>query len=83
MAAGLNLGAGASIRGGGGIGSGSYTPLTPASALPPTNNIAQQAYGINGSGGATWNPNISSWGSVGVGLISMGLLVYLWWSLPR
>lgn len=83
MAAGLNLGAGASIRGGAGLGNGSYTPLTPASAMPSTASIAQQAYGISGSGDASWNPNISSWGSVGVGVLSIGILVYLWWSLPR
>ena len=78
----LNAGARAGL-GFGGATNGSYTPLTPASAVPPTAPIAQQAYGISGSGASTWNPNISAWGSVGVGALSIGLLVYLWWSLPR
>jgi hypothetical protein len=64
-------------------GSGNFTPLTPASALPSTAPIAQQAYGISGSGASTWDPRVSWFGSIGVGVVSVGLLAYLWWSLPR
>lgn len=66
-----------------GTGSGNYTPLTPASALSPTAPIGNQAYGISGSGASTYNPNLSAWGSVGFGVIAVGILAYLWWSLPR
>lgn len=67
-------------------GSGSYTPLTPASASPPTatsGTIAQAAYGISGGGGSDIGPRTAAVGSVAIGIASLALLVYLWWSLPR
>ena len=79
--AGLSLRTGLSAQAS--AGSGSYTPLTPASATPPTANIAQQAYGISGSGADTYNDNIAWVGSVGFGVVALAALVYLWWSLPR
>lgn len=80
--AGLSLNAGA--RGGLAFAptNGSYGPLTPASASSPTAPIAQQAYGINGSGGK-YNAGVTAWGSVGIGALSIAALIYLWWSLPR
>jgi len=76
-----------------GINAGaSYTPsgsgsgaMTPPSAQPSTAgrlSIAQQAYGISGTGMS----NISALpavGSVSVGIAALIGLVYLWWSLPR
>jgi len=76
MAAGLSLRTGVS---------GSYTPMTPASAQPSTSGtIAQKAYGITGTG----TPNdggspIAGYGSMGVGVLALVGLIYLWWSLPR
>jgi hypothetical protein len=65
--------------------SGSYTPMSPASATAPTSgrlSIAQQAYGINGTGAADVSP-LPGVGSVVVGVLALAGLVYLWWSLPR
>lgn len=76
--AGLLLSAG--VRAG-----GNATPLTPASATGSTSNpgsIAQQAYGITGSGVDTQR-SIAGYGSVAVGIVALAALVYLWWSLPR
>lgn len=75
------------VSGGAGLGysggSGNYTPLIPGAAVSPTAPIAAQAYGISGSGASTWDPRICTWGSVGVGVASVAILAYLWWSLPR
>lgn len=75
---GLFLGGGATVR-------GTYTPLTPASARPSTANpkVADIAYGTSGSGGYATDGTIAGLGSVGVGVIALAALVYLWWSLPR
>lgn len=74
---------GMSLRTGISVG-GNYSPLTPASANPSTANatIGQAAYGINGSG-VGLGPRTAAYGGVGMGVASIALLVYLWWSLPR
>lgn len=61
-----------------------YSPMTPASANPSTASasIGQKAYGINGSGTGI-GPRTAAYGGVGVGVACVGLLVYLWYSLPR
>jgi hypothetical protein len=66
-------------------GAGSYTPMTPASASPSTASptIAQSAFGISGTGGYTGGPSTAAYGSIGVGVLALAALVYLWWSLPR
>ena len=79
--AGLDLMTQAGFRFGG--GSGNYAPLTPASAVPPSSRISEQAYGVSGSGASTYNDNTAWIGSVGLGAVSLILLGYLWWSLPR
>jgi hypothetical protein len=69
-----------------GVTGGSYTPMTPAAASSPTSNagsIAQAAYGISGSGGAANGTAVPAYGSIGVGVVCLVGLVYLWWSLPR
>ncbi len=62
----------------------SYSPMTVASSPPAQSSgtIAQQAYGINGSGGPR-NGNVPGYGSVAAGLIAVGLLTYIYVSLPR
>jgi hypothetical protein len=79
--AGLSLRTGISTNSS--AGSGNYAPLTPASALPSTARIADQAYGISGSGANTYNDNVAWVGSVSFGVVAMIALVYLWYSLPR
>ncbi len=79
--AGMNLRTGFSGRIG--VGTGNYSPQTPATAMSPTAPINQQAYGISGSGTDTSNDNIAWMGSVAVGAIAALALIYLWWSLPR
>lgn len=65
-------------------GSASYTPLTPASTTPAAaGNIGQKAFGINGSGSSMHGPRTAAIGSVGMGVAAMGLLVFIWYSLPR
>lgn len=76
---GLSLRTGFSVGG----SSGSYTPMTPASATTPTSQtIAQRAYGISGTG-ASPGDSVPAIGSVGVGILALVGLVYLYWSLPR
>lgn len=75
---------GLSLRTGISVG-GSYTPMTPASALPSTatpSTIAQKAYGVNGDGSSDQRKT-AAYGSVSIGVIAVAALVYLWWSLPR
>lgn len=65
---------------------GSYTPLTPASASRSTaadTSIAQQAYGISGTGVSGSGPRTAAYGSMALGLTAIAALVYLWWTLPR
>jgi hypothetical protein len=75
--AGLSLQTGARVR-------GTYTPLTPAASSAPSGSggtIAQQAYGVSGTG----LPMNSSVGisSVAAGVVASVLLLALYWSLPR
>jgi hypothetical protein len=43
--------------------------------------IAQRAYGITASPQA--GPRTAHYGTVLSGIVSIGLLVFIWWSLPR
>lgn len=43
--------------------------------------IAQRAYGITASPQA--GPKTAAYGVVGSGLLSLAVLVFIWWSLPR
>lgn len=75
----LNSGLGASVFTGGYPGAG-----TPAAAIPtaqgPT-SIGQKAFGIvTGDEGA--HP-LGFWSSTLGGAVALGLLAFIWWSLPR
>lgn len=64
---------------------GSYTPMTPASATPPSVSgatIGQRAYGISGTGNNDQRA-VAGVGSVSVGVLALAALIYFWWSLPR
>lgn len=64
---------------------GAYTPMTPASAQASTSmgsTVGQRAYGISGTG-ISPNNKVPGYGSVLVGAISLGILVYLWFTLPE
>jgi len=78
MAAGLSLRTGISAG-------GSYqSPMTVAGAnTPSANSISQQAYGVSGTGVSNTDGDIPGYGSVGVGVLALVGLIYLWWSLPR
>ena len=68
------------------LGSGTYTPMTPAAANPSTamtGTIAQKAFGLSGSGASVGMNGRPAYGSVGIGAAAMAALIYLWWSLPR
>jgi len=74
---GLSLSTGAGVRAG-----GSYTPMTPASSTSASaGTIGQRAYGISGTGVSNQSM-VAGAGSVCVGAIALGALIYLW-SLPR
>ena len=55
-------------------------PAAPPSASGTT--ITQQAFGPL-SGADITGAKTAALGTVGAGLIATGLLVFLWWSLPR
>ena len=75
----LDSGLGASV-----FASGYGTAATPAAsgatAQGPT-TIGAKAFGIV-TGGEGDHP-IGFWSSVGGGALALGLLVFIWWSLPR
>lgn len=61
----------------------------PAAALPPSyahepagKTISARAYGIAEASAGGGRP-VAGVGSVGVGLAATGLLIWLWYSLPR
>ena len=75
----LNSGLGASV-----FTSGYPNSATPAAAIPtaqgPT-SIGQKAFGV-----VTGNEGMYRTGfyaATGGGLLALGLLVFIWWSLPR
>ena len=72
--------------GGQGQATGSYTPMTPASASSPTAaNNAQAAFGIGtlSAGGSASGNAYAGMGSVSVGAIALVLMGFIWYSLPR
>jgi hypothetical protein len=75
----LNTGLGASV-----FGSGYGGAATPAAAgvtpQGPT-TIGAKAFGIV-TGDEGTHP-LGFWSSVGGGALALGLLIFIWWSLPR
>lgn len=75
----LNSGLGASV-----FTSGYPNGATPSAAIPtaqgPT-SIGQKAFGVV-TGGEGAHP-LGFWSSVGGGTLALGLLIFIWWSLPR
>lgn len=70
--------------GGNASASGSYTPLMPASASSPTAaNTSQAAFGIGSIGTGGDGSTSAGVGAVSVGGLSLALLVFIWYSLPR
>lgn len=67
-----------------GSATGSYTPLTPASASSPTAaNNAQAAFGIGSIGTGGDGSTSAGVGAVSIGGLSLALLAFIWYSLPR
>lgn len=63
---------------------GSYTPLMPASASAPTAaNNAQAAFGVGSIGTGGDGSTAAGVGAVSVGGLSLALLAFIWYSLPR
>jgi hypothetical protein len=75
----LQTGLGASVFGGG-FASASVPAAAGASAQGPT-TIGQQAFGI--VGGASGVSAAPGYAILGGGVLALGLLVFIWWSLPR
>jgi hypothetical protein len=78
MSLALNMG-----LGGSGTVSGFSGASVPAAAQTPTGprTIGQQAFGIvSGDSGGSDTP---AYAIMGGGALALGLLVFIWWSLPR
>jgi hypothetical protein len=81
--AGMSLDAG--LRGRGSFqassGSGAYTPMASSTPTRPT---AASTMGISSTGAAaSGSRKIAGPGAVTVGMISIGLLVFIYFSLPK
>lgn len=75
----LNMGVGGSVFAGGYPGA-SVPAAAGASAQAPT-TIGQKAFGI--VAGAPGGPRTAGIAIVSSGTIALGLLAFIWWSLPR
>lgn len=75
----MDMGLGTSI-----FGSGYGSAATPAAAgatpQGPT-TVGQKAFGIVTGDEGIYRTGL--WASVGGGSLALGLLVFIWWSLPR
>jgi hypothetical protein len=72
--AGLNLTTGLRVG-------GSYTPVNPAATPSAPRTITEQAYGIGSGNGS--GPRTAALGGVSLGLLALGTMIFIWWSLPR
>lgn len=76
---GLNLSAKATLG-----SSGVAAALPPSYAGSPAGaTISARAYGVGSDGDSSGGPKTPAWGSVTVGVVSLAVLVYLWYSLPH
>ena len=56
-------------------------PAAPPAAAGTT--ITQAAYGPSSGAGSDGGPATAGWGTVGAGLVAVGVLIFVWYSLPR
>lgn len=75
----LNTGLGGSVFAGG-YGSASVPAAATSAGQGPT-TIGQQAFGI--TAGDDGGPSTAGVAVIGGGALALGLLVFIWWSLPR
>lgn len=76
----LNTGLGASVFANGGY-PGAATPAAAGATPQGPTSIGQKAFGIvTGNEGGLHR---TFFAAAGGGLLSLGLLVFIWWSLPR
>jgi hypothetical protein len=71
--AGLNLQTGLRIG-------GASTPVNPAATPTAPRTIAEQAYGIGSSGSG---PRTAALGGISIGILALGAMIFIWWSLPQ
>lgn len=75
----LNMGLGSSVFGQG--YPGAATPAAANASPQGPTTIGQKAFGvITGNQGC---PRTSGYALMGGGVLALGLLVFMWWSLPR
>lgn len=76
----LNTGLGASVFASGGY-PGAATPAAAGATPQGPTSISQKAFGIVTGSEGTYRTGL--WASAGGGALALGLLVFIWWSLPR
>jgi hypothetical protein len=76
----LNTGLGASVFAQGGY-PGAATPAAAGATAQGPTTIGSKAFGIV-TGGEASHP-LGFWASAGGGALALGLLIFIWWSLPR
>lgn len=76
--AGLSLGVGAY---GGAMSQGALPSSAGVSPGAPT--ISQKAFGVFSQQAGAVGPRTAGFGTVALGLAGAGILLYLWYSLPR
>ena len=59
---------------------GAAVPAAAGATPQGPRSISQQAFGITAGDSGS---NTPFWATVGGGGLALGLLVFLWWSLPR
>ena len=75
----LNMGINGSVFSGGFPGAG--VPAAAGASPQGPRTIGQQAFGI--VGGDTSGPRTAGYAVLGGGALALGLLIFIWWSLPR
>jgi hypothetical protein len=75
----LNMGLGGSVIAGG--YGGASVPAAAGVTPQGPRTIGQQAFGI--VSGDQGGGNTASYAVMGGGALALGLLVFIWWSLPR
>lgn len=76
----LNAGLGTSVFAGGGY-PGAATPAAAGATPQGPTTIGQKAFGIVTGGGGHYKTGLFA--AIGGGGLALGLLVFIWWSLPR